>query len=197
MLSKVGQNGMGFSGSPASRIGALALAAISPAFVTFLLFKVSQATIPYPFLFSLLKLLYRCLESPCPRRSTTSDTATGRTIKSGRRTPLFSSRSCRAAQLFLRLENLNILAAHCLCYYLHRSQRIREIRVKRRLHFKMVVDNNYLTSTSSNITAFPKSTYLADRKAKASSVRQLRRGNVGSIYTSCIHLVAPWNYSGL
>lgn len=46
MLSKVGQNGMGFSGSPASRIGALAMAAISPAFVTFLLFKVSQATIP-------------------------------------------------------------------------------------------------------------------------------------------------------
>ncbi|EMF13379.1 DUF1295-domain-containing protein [Sphaerulina musiva SO2202] len=41
MLSKVGQNGMGFSGSPASRIGALAMAAISPAFVTFLLFKVS------------------------------------------------------------------------------------------------------------------------------------------------------------
>lgn len=46
MLSKVGQNGMGFSGSPASRIGALAMAAISPAFVTFLLFKVSEVTIP-------------------------------------------------------------------------------------------------------------------------------------------------------
>lgn len=52
MLSKVGQNGMGFSGSPASRIGALAMAAISPAFVTFLLFKVSQATIPYLFVSS-------------------------------------------------------------------------------------------------------------------------------------------------
>lgn len=41
MLSSIGQAGMGFSGSPISRVGALAMAAISPAFVTFLLFKVS------------------------------------------------------------------------------------------------------------------------------------------------------------
>ncbi|KAF2165477.1 hypothetical protein M409DRAFT_67294 [Zasmidium cellare ATCC 36951] len=41
MLSNVGQAGMGFSGSAVSRIGALAMAAVSPAFVTFLLLKVS------------------------------------------------------------------------------------------------------------------------------------------------------------
>ena len=40
MLSSVGQAGMGFSGSAVARIGALAMAGVSPAFVTFLLFKV-------------------------------------------------------------------------------------------------------------------------------------------------------------
>ncbi|QIW98702.1 hypothetical protein AMS68_004220 [Peltaster fructicola] len=41
MLSNIGQSGMGFSGSPTARIGALAMAAVSPAFVSFLLLKVS------------------------------------------------------------------------------------------------------------------------------------------------------------
>ena len=41
MLSSVGQAGMGFSGSGAARLGALAMAGVSPAFVTFLLLKVS------------------------------------------------------------------------------------------------------------------------------------------------------------
>nr|POE74732.1 hypothetical protein CFP56_37263 [Quercus suber] len=41
MLSQVGQSGMGFSGSAGARAGALAMAAVSPAFVTFLLLKVS------------------------------------------------------------------------------------------------------------------------------------------------------------
>lgn len=40
MLSSVGQAGMGFSGSGAARLGALAMAGVSPAFVTFLLLKV-------------------------------------------------------------------------------------------------------------------------------------------------------------
>lgn len=40
MLSRAGQAGMGFSGSPAARLGALAMAGVSPAFVTFLLLKV-------------------------------------------------------------------------------------------------------------------------------------------------------------
>ena len=41
MLSSVGQAGMGFSGNVTARLGALGLAAVSPAFVTFLLLKVS------------------------------------------------------------------------------------------------------------------------------------------------------------
>lgn len=40
LASNVGQVGMGFSGSATARIGAIAMAAVSPAFVTFLLFKV-------------------------------------------------------------------------------------------------------------------------------------------------------------
>ncbi|KAK8215337.1 hypothetical protein M8818_001958 [Zalaria obscura] len=41
LCSAVGQAGMGFSGSPAARLGALSMAVVSPAFVTFLLLKVS------------------------------------------------------------------------------------------------------------------------------------------------------------
>ncbi|THY69052.1 DUF1295-domain-containing protein [Aureobasidium pullulans] len=41
LVTNVGQAGMGFSGSLGARLGALAMAGISPAFVTFLLFKVS------------------------------------------------------------------------------------------------------------------------------------------------------------
>ena len=44
MLSSVGQAGMGLSGSLAAKAGALAMAGVSPAFVTFLLFKVSRGT---------------------------------------------------------------------------------------------------------------------------------------------------------
>ena len=40
LVSNVGQSGMGLSGSATARVGALAMAAVSPAFVTFLLFKV-------------------------------------------------------------------------------------------------------------------------------------------------------------
>ncbi|KAK5136064.1 hypothetical protein LTR08_004114 [Meristemomyces frigidus] len=41
MLSGVGQAGMGFGGGAAGKLGALAMAGVSPAFVTFLLLKVS------------------------------------------------------------------------------------------------------------------------------------------------------------
>ncbi|KAK5002031.1 hypothetical protein LTR28_011913, partial [Elasticomyces elasticus] len=41
LLSNVGQAGMGFAGGLAGKIGALAMAGVSPAFVTFLLLKVS------------------------------------------------------------------------------------------------------------------------------------------------------------
>ncbi|TKA70509.1 hypothetical protein B0A55_07281 [Friedmanniomyces simplex] len=41
MLSNIGQASMGLSGSAGGRIGALAMAAVSPAFVSFLLLKVS------------------------------------------------------------------------------------------------------------------------------------------------------------
>jgi steroid 5-alpha reductase family enzyme len=41
MLSSVGQAGMGLSGGLLAKAGALAMAGVSPAFVTFLLFKVS------------------------------------------------------------------------------------------------------------------------------------------------------------
>lgn len=41
LASGVGQVGMGFSGGILGRAGAIAMAAVSPAFVTFLLFKVS------------------------------------------------------------------------------------------------------------------------------------------------------------
>ncbi|OQO13497.1 hypothetical protein B0A48_01725 [Cryoendolithus antarcticus] len=41
MLTSVGQAGMGFSGGLAGKVGALAMAGVSPAFVTFLLLKVS------------------------------------------------------------------------------------------------------------------------------------------------------------
>ena len=41
MLSSVGQAAMGFSGGAAGKLGALAMAGVSPAFVTFLLLKVS------------------------------------------------------------------------------------------------------------------------------------------------------------
>ena len=49
MLSSVGQAGMGLSGSGISRIGALAMAAVSPAFVTFLLFKVRPLDLLWSF----------------------------------------------------------------------------------------------------------------------------------------------------
>lgn len=42
MLSSVGQAGMGFSGSAMARAGALGMAVVSPAFVTFLLLKVCR-----------------------------------------------------------------------------------------------------------------------------------------------------------
>ncbi|KAH0290715.1 DUF1295-domain-containing protein [Aureobasidium namibiae CBS 147.97] len=41
LVTKIGQAGMGFSGSAGARLGALAMAGVSPAFVTFLLLKVS------------------------------------------------------------------------------------------------------------------------------------------------------------
>lgn len=44
LISNVGQAGMGFSGGAAGRLGALAMASVSPAFVTFLLFKVCSVS---------------------------------------------------------------------------------------------------------------------------------------------------------
>jgi len=42
MMSNIGQASMGFSGSAGGRIAALAMAGVSPAFVSFLLLKVSR-----------------------------------------------------------------------------------------------------------------------------------------------------------
>lgn len=42
LMSNAGQAGMGFSGGALARVGALAMAGVSPAFVTFLLFKVRR-----------------------------------------------------------------------------------------------------------------------------------------------------------
>jgi len=42
MMSNVGQAGMGFAGGPAGKMGALVMAGVSPAFVTFLLLKASR-----------------------------------------------------------------------------------------------------------------------------------------------------------
>ena len=59
MMSSIGQSGMGLSGSPVARLGALAMAGVSPAFVTFLLLKVSSK----PF-HSLSAITNRSLRSP-------------------------------------------------------------------------------------------------------------------------------------
>lgn len=47
MVSSVGQAGMGLSGSLVAKAGALAMAGVSPAFVTFLLLKVSSTLEPH------------------------------------------------------------------------------------------------------------------------------------------------------
>lgn len=46
MLSSVGQSGMGLAGGLSGQLGALAMAGVSPAFVTFLLLFVSPALCP-------------------------------------------------------------------------------------------------------------------------------------------------------
>jgi len=48
MCSSVGQAGMGLSGSLVAKAGALAMAGVSPAFVTFLLLKVGRAKVQEP-----------------------------------------------------------------------------------------------------------------------------------------------------
>jgi len=47
LVSNVGQAGVGLSGSAIARVGALSMAVISPAFVTFLLFKVSKRSMHF------------------------------------------------------------------------------------------------------------------------------------------------------
>lgn len=54
LVSNVGQSGMGFGGSLGARLGALAMAGVSPAFVTFLLFKVCSR--------SLVEVVFACLQ---------------------------------------------------------------------------------------------------------------------------------------
>lgn len=91
LVSNVGQAGMGFSGSAAARIGALSMAAVSPAFVTFLLLKVSAS----------VNVIFASKTDNCLRfrvsrsasRSTTSDMATARTTRNGNRTRRCSSQS--------------------------------------------------------------------------------------------------------
>jgi hypothetical protein len=84
LVTNVGQSGMGFSGSLGARLGALAMAGVSPAFVTFLLLKVcfrNGLTALFPNAHSLTR--FRVFLSARP--STTSATVTARTTSSGRR----------------------------------------------------------------------------------------------------------------
>lgn len=83
LVTNVGQAGMGFSGSLGARLGALAMAGISPAFVTFLLFKVCSEHLSTFAKCTLTHHRFRVF--PLVRRSTTNVTATARTTRSGRR----------------------------------------------------------------------------------------------------------------
>lgn len=105
MLTSVGQSGMGFSGSPAARLGALAMAGVSPAFVTFLLLKVCHA------LLRIITLLTfrRSQECPSARRNTTSATAIARITRSGRRTHQCSSRSYKSSHNITNAMQCTIL----------------------------------------------------------------------------------------
>lgn len=94
MLSSVGQAGMGFSGSLAAKAGALAMAGVSPAFVTFLLFKVSPCSIVQGMV--VIDIHGRFPGYHLARRSTTNAMAIERITKSGRRTRLCSFQSCRS-----------------------------------------------------------------------------------------------------
>ena len=83
LVTNVGQAGMGFSGSLGARLGALAMAGVSPAFVTFLLFKVCIEHLSTFAKCTLTRDRFRVF--PLVRRSTTNATATARTTRSGRR----------------------------------------------------------------------------------------------------------------
>lgn len=83
LASNVGQSAMGFSGGLGARLGALAMAGVSPAFVTFLLFKVcfkderrNSSSCAYS--------STRSRVFPSARTSTISAMVTARTTKSGR-----------------------------------------------------------------------------------------------------------------
>lgn len=83
LVTGVGQAGMGLSGGLGGRLAALAMAGISPAFVTFLLFKVSDSDEPSKgFEYSPQNRFRASLSA---RTSTTSATATARITKSGKR----------------------------------------------------------------------------------------------------------------
>ena len=84
LVTKVGQSGMGFSGSLGARLGALAMAGVSPAFVTFLLLKVCFWN-DLTSRFQSAHNLTRFREFLLARTSTTSVTVTARTTRSGRR----------------------------------------------------------------------------------------------------------------
>jgi steroid 5-alpha reductase family enzyme len=84
LVTNVGQSGMGFTGSLSARLGALAMAGISPAFVTFLLLKVRFRSV-LTSRFSNAHCLTRFRVFLSVRTSTTSVTVIARTISSGRR----------------------------------------------------------------------------------------------------------------
>jgi steroid 5-alpha reductase family enzyme len=88
LVTNVGQSGMGFSGSLSARLGALAMAGVSPAFVTFLLLKVCFQNV-LTSRFSSADSLARFLVFLSARPSTTSVTVTVRTTSSGRRYVLY------------------------------------------------------------------------------------------------------------
>jgi hypothetical protein len=88
LVTNVGQSGMGFSGSLGARLGALAMAGVSPAFVTFLLLKVCFQDV-LTSCFSSANSLTRFRVFLLARPSTTSVTVTARTTSSGRRYVLY------------------------------------------------------------------------------------------------------------
>jgi protein-S-isoprenylcysteine O-methyltransferase Ste14 len=88
LVTNVGQSGMGFSGSLGARLGALAMAGVSPAFVTFLLLKVCFQNV-LTSRFSSTNSLTRFRVFLSARPSTTSVMVTARTTSNGRRYVLY------------------------------------------------------------------------------------------------------------
>lgn len=104
MLSGAGQAGMGLSGGLLAKVGVLAMAGVSPAFVTFLLLKVCDVECRTSIDPCEANENYRFLVSRCLKRNTTSVMETVRIIRSGRRTLPCSFPSFEVARKFSSYE---------------------------------------------------------------------------------------------